>query len=37
MIYNDIKLILPQFCFKGAYQSAKELHSGNINTTYHVI
>lgn len=34
MIYNDIKHILPRFCFSGVYKSAKELTSGNINNTY---
>ena len=37
MIYNEIKGILPQFFFNGIYQSAEELHSGNVNTTYHLI
>ena len=37
MIYNQIKSILPQFFFHGTYQSAEELHSGNVNTTYHLV
>lgn len=37
MIYNRIKKILAEFDFKGRYQSAEELHSGNINNTYHLI
>lgn len=37
MIYNQIKSILPQFFFNGLYQSAEELHSGNVNTTYHLV
>jgi len=36
MLYNRIKHILPHFCFEGIYESADELHSGNINTTYHL-
>lgn len=34
MIYNDIKFILPHFCFRGKYADGKELTSGNINSTY---
>ncbi len=34
MIYNEIKHILKQFAFQGKYLSAKELTSGNINSTY---
>lgn len=37
MLYNQIKHILPHFCFEGVYESAEELHSGNINTTYHLL
>jgi len=36
MIYNEIKHILPVFQFEGTYVDAVELHSGNINTTYHL-
>ena len=34
MIYNDIKFILPHFCFRGKYMDGRELTSGNINNTY---
>ncbi len=34
MVYNDIKIILPQFRFEGNYVDAIEMTSGNINTTY---
>lgn len=34
MIYNDIKFILPHFCFRGTYYEGVELTSGNINNTY---
>lgn len=37
MIYNEIKHILPHFQFKGSYVDATELHSGNINVTYHLV
>ena len=37
MIYNTIKDIIPHFFFRGTYQSGTELHSGNINTTYHFV
>ena len=37
MVYNEIKGILPHFQVEGTYQSAEELHSGNINNTYHMI
>ncbi len=37
MIYNDIKDIVPHFFFRGTYKSGEELHSGNINTTYHFV
>lgn len=36
MIYNAIKHILPEFQFEGDYVQADEIHSGNINTTYHL-
>lgn len=36
MIYNQIKTILPAFAFEGAYQSAAEILSGNVNSTYHL-
>ncbi len=34
MSYNTIKNVLPMFCFKGRYQSVRELTSGNVNNTY---
>jgi Ser/Thr protein kinase RdoA (MazF antagonist) len=34
MAYNQIKHVLPHFCFRGTYADARELHSGNINNTY---
>lgn len=34
MVYNDIKFILPHFCFAGKYADGTELTSGNINNTY---
>ena len=37
MIYNLIKTIVPQFFFHGVYQSAVEMHSGNVNNTFHLI
>lgn len=37
MLYNSIKHILPQFCFEGSYMSVEELHSGNVNSTYHLV
>lgn len=37
MIYNMIKDIIPHFFFNGVYKSGEELHSGNINTTYHFV
>jgi Ser/Thr protein kinase RdoA (MazF antagonist) len=37
MVYNDIKHVLPEFSFAGRYLSAEELHSGNINNTYHLV
>lgn len=36
MLYNQIKSILPHFCFEGEYQTAEELLSGNVNGTYHL-
>ncbi len=36
MVYNDIKFILPHFCFRGTYRDTVELTSGNINNTYHL-
>ena len=36
MVYNQIKHILPHFQFEGFYVSACEVHSGNINNTYHL-
>lgn len=37
MLYNRIKHILPEFAFEGRYLDGEELHSGNINNTYHLI
>ncbi len=37
MIYNQIKTVLPHFCFRGEYESASELLSGNVNSTYHLV
>jgi Ser/Thr protein kinase RdoA (MazF antagonist) len=37
MLYNEIKQVLPQFRFEGSYHSVEEMHSGNINTTYHLV
>ena len=37
MIYNRIKQIIPEFQFSGRYLNGEELHSGNINNTYHLI
>ncbi len=37
MLYNEIKHVLPEFRFEGKYQSVEELHSGNINFTYHLV
>ena len=37
MVYNQIKHVLPEFGFEGRYLSAEELHSGNINNTYHLV
>jgi Ser/Thr protein kinase RdoA (MazF antagonist) len=37
LLYNDIKHVLPEFQFEGKYRSVEELHSGNINFTYHLI
>jgi hypothetical protein len=37
MLYNQIKHVLPEFRFDGKYQSVEELHSGNINFTYHLV
>ena len=36
MLYNEIKHVLPEFQFEGKYRSVEELHSGNINRTYHL-
>ncbi|NLG24639.1 MAG: aminoglycoside phosphotransferase family protein [Clostridiales bacterium] len=36
MIYNAIKHILPAFCFSGSFIRVEEIHSGNINNTYHL-
>ncbi len=37
MIYNIIKDVIPHFFFNGVYQSGEEVHSGNINTTFHFV
>lgn len=34
MLYNDLKLILPQFQFEGRFRNGVELTSGNVNGTY---
>ena len=36
MIYNAIKHVLPVFELTGTYKQVQELHSGNINRTYHL-
>ena len=36
MIYNDIKDALSRFAFRGVYRDAEEMHSGNVNATYHL-
>ena len=36
MVYNHIKGILRVFCFEGRYVDSEELHSGNVNNTYHL-
>lgn len=36
MIYNLIKNVIRMFRFDGKYCSAEELHSGNVNNTYHL-
>ena len=37
MLYNEIKHVLPEFLFDGKYLSVEELHSGNINRTFHLL
>ncbi|MBQ4553082.1 MAG: aminoglycoside phosphotransferase family protein [Clostridia bacterium] len=37
MMTDAMNAILSQFAFRGVFQSAKELTSGNINTTYHLV
>ncbi len=37
MLYNELKHVLPEFRFEGRYKSVEELHSGNINFTYHLV
>jgi len=37
VVYNDIKHVLKQFCFEGEFARVEEMHSGNINNTYHLI
>ena len=37
MIYNRIKHIIPEFQFSGRYLNGEEIHSGNVNNTYHLI
>ena len=36
MIYNEIKGVLRQFRFEGSFQEVVEVHTGNINNTYHL-
>ena len=36
MIYNQIKNVIRFFQFDGKYVDAEELHSGNVNNTYHL-
>lgn len=36
MLYNEIKEVLRQFQFEGKYEHVEELHSGNVNNTYHL-
>lgn len=36
MVYNQIKGILPAFCFEGTYLKVEEMQSGNINSTFHL-
>ena len=36
MAYNQIKHVLSAFRFEGRYSRAEELHSGNVNNTYHL-
>ena len=36
MIYNQIKNVIRVFRFEGKYVDAEELHSGNVNNTYHL-
>ena len=36
MIYNQIKNVIRVFRFEGKYVAAEELHSGNVNNTYHL-
>ena len=36
MIYNQIKHVLSVFQLSGRYSDVQELHSGNINNTYHL-
>lgn len=36
MVYNEIKNVLREFRFEGKYARVEELHSGNVNNTYHL-
>ena len=36
MIYNEIKGVLRQFKFEGSFREVVEVHTGNINNTYHL-
>ena len=36
MVYNDIKGVLRQFTFEGKFRDVVEVHTGNINNTYHL-
>ena len=36
MVYNDIKGVLRQFNFEGQFREVVEVHTGNINNTYHL-
>ncbi len=37
MVYNDIKHVIRHFRFTGEFQSAEEIHSGNVNSTYRLV
>ena len=36
MVYNEIKGVLRQFRFEGSFRDVVEVHTGNINNTYHL-